>query len=243
MTTPLSLREAHRRVGISSESLLAAIADGRLVARGGQREYEPGRLGTRSGWLIEPADLDGFVASAEPCRYPGCEKPGILRDGCCCHAHGLSVRMRGQKRPEVAAKLRAAKLGVSRGPNPPEWNESIADGLGRYYASDRSLDQRRNRAERMSRSWKDGGGAAQATVARATPRTRQVHLGRWGGAKGREAGIEAGRANVGRPAKITPEQALQILELSKEGLSSRPIAERVFGDSRYYKRVLRFLNR
>jgi hypothetical protein len=67
--------------------------------------------------------------------------------------------------------------------------------------------------------------------------------GRIGGKLGASAGIEAGRAKGGRPALLTPEQQLQILELDKAGHSSREIAEIVFGDSRLKDRVLRFLRR
>ena len=63
--------------------------------------------------------------------------------------------------------------------------------------------------------------------------------GRWGGHRGKFAGIEKG----GRPSLATPEEQQAMFARSAEGLSSRAISAAVFGDERYYKRVQRFLNR
>lgn len=59
-------------------------------------------------------------------------------------------------------------------------------------------------------------------------RAQQKHLGRWGGKAG---------------AKATPAQQQEMLRFDGEGKSSREIAEEVFGDRRFYKRVQRFLAR
>lgn len=70
-------------------------------------------------------------------------------------------------------------------------------------------------------------------------RAQQKHLGRWGG----KAGAKAGREKGGRPSKATPAQQQEMLRFDGEGKSSREIAEEVFGDRRFYKRVQRFLAR
>jgi hypothetical protein len=81
-----------------------------------------------------------------------------------------------------------------------------------------------------------------------TPAGRQKFLGRVNGHKGAAAGIEAGRAKGGRTRKwgSTDEETstlqAKIYELSKAGLSSRDVSERVFGDRGKYKRVQRLLN-
>jgi hypothetical protein len=74
-------------------------------------------------------------------------------------------------------------------------------------------------------------------------RGRKRVFGRLGGKKGASHGIEAGRAKGGRPPKSTPEQQQAMLLLDREGLSTRDIAEHVFGDPRYKDRVARFLRR
>jgi hypothetical protein len=242
----LSLRQAGRLSGVSHEALRAAIDDDRLPAWRAQRGYERGRLGTRSHWLIARDALEAFVAGLEPCLYPGCDKPAAARSGCCSGPHTTGVRARGKARaPEVGVKVRAAMTGRERGPNPPEWNEHLAAGIQRFYDDhDRSKEKRREAAERMRHSWETGEGAAPAAVGSRlkAPRARQVWLGRWNGVKGAAAGVEAGRAKGGRPPKATPEQKQEMLRLSNEGLSSRAIAEQVFGDRRFFMRVQRFLN-
>jgi hypothetical protein len=63
------------------------------------------------------------------------------------------------------------------------------------------------------------------------------------GVLGASDGIEAGRAKGGRRPKARPEQQQEMLRLDREGYSSREIADQVFGDRRFYKRVQRFLAR
>ena len=88
-------------------------------------------------------------------------------------------------------------------------------------------------------------GVISLSPRRRTGKARQKWLGRWNGSKGAAGGIEAGRAKGGRPPKMTPEQQVEILRLDGgiHEKSTREIAEIVFGDRRYYKRVQRFLAR
>jgi hypothetical protein len=67
-----------------------------------------------------------------------------------------------------------------------------------------------------------------------------VWHGRWNAHKGKVGGIEGGREG-GRPPVATKEQAAECWRRHREGQSSRKIAEAVFGDSRYYKRVQRIV--
>jgi DNA-binding XRE family transcriptional regulator len=93
--------------------------------------------------------------------------------------------------------------------------------------------------------WTHQIGVADAVVRRWSGRTRQVWYGRWNGWKGKKFGIdglEHARAKGGRPPNMTDEQQ-KILELHREGLSTRKVAEAVFGDARLKDRVARFLRR
>jgi hypothetical protein len=71
-----------------------------------------------------------------------------------------------------------------------------------------------------------------------SPRSKKRVLGGVHGHKG----AAAGRAKGGRPPESTPEQRQHMLQLDKEGLSTREIAERVFGNRKLHLRVYRFLN-
>lgn len=97
--------------------------------------------------------------------------------------------------------------------------------------------------------WEHGIAISDDVVSLISGRSRQKWKGRWNGHKGAAAGIEAGRAKGGRPAKWSAdddEQARmqqEILRLDQDGLTTRQIAEAVFGDARYKDRVARFLIR
>ena len=71
-----------------------------------------------------------------------------------------------------------------------------------------------------------------------TAHSRMVWGGRLSGREGATAGIEGGRAG-GRPPKMTTDEAAEIWRLHKEGLKTREIAARVFGDKRFKDRVAR----
>ena len=83
----LSPREAGRLMGIPKDAIMRAINAGELTAHFGERTLTGGRTGPRSGLLIQREDLNRYIASLEPCRYPGCEKQGHTADGCCGREH------------------------------------------------------------------------------------------------------------------------------------------------------------
>jgi hypothetical protein len=95
----------------------------------------------------------------------------------------------------------------------------------------------------LLKEWGEGGGPPQHLVERWPSLTQRRWIGRWNGHLGAADGIDAGRAKGGRPSTITPEQAVEILRLDKEGLSVRLIAAEVLGDARLKNRVHRFLQR
>jgi hypothetical protein len=98
----------------------------------------------------------------------------------------------------------------------------------------------------MQELWRVGADHLESFLV--SPRMRQRYLGRWGGIKGAADGIEAGRAKGGRTRKWASDDQEQgqlqqhVLALHDQGLSTRDIAERVFGDRRLYLRVWRLLN-
>src|SRR4051812_2973772 len=100
----LTLAEAKRETGISKESLRFAIDSGALIARKGQRELVPGRLGTRTHWIILRADISRWLASLHSCRYPGCDRLGVGPTGCCSGPHAQGVAMAGIPRPGIGEK-------------------------------------------------------------------------------------------------------------------------------------------
>jgi hypothetical protein len=88
--------------------------------------------------------------------------------------------------------------------------------------------------------WKTGTAISGDVVSLARGRSRQVWHGRWNAHKGKAGGIEGGREG-GRPPVATKDQAAECWRLHREGQSLRRIAEAVFGDSRYFKRVQRII--
>lgn len=86
------------------------------------------------------------------------------------------------------------------------------------------------------RRWRLGIAISDDVVTLATGRARQEWKGRWNGHMGGLDGREGGR-----PSKATPEQAAEVWRLHRGGLSSRAIAAGVFGDARYYRRVIRIV--
>jgi hypothetical protein len=145
-----TLAAAARRAGLTPEALREAIDDGRLRAEWGQDD-RPGVRGSRTHWLIQPAELEHFLSSLEPCRYPGCDRPGHSTTGCCCGGHAIGVEQLGKPRsPDVGAKISAARRGKSYGHHSIERTRRIRDGLRRFYASDRSHSVRARARRRMS---------------------------------------------------------------------------------------------
>lgn len=95
--------------------------------------------------------------------------------------------------------------------------------------------------------WRHGIGVVRL-VNTYPPATRGRHKRRWSAPKGAvharqgENGLE-GRAG-GRPAKISPDEAVRINELLNAGvLNNSEIARRVFGDQRFHQRVRNFRRR
>ncbi len=165
----LSPREAARLTGIPKDAIARVIDTGELAARFGERPLTGGRTGPRSGWLIRREDLDRYVASLEPCRYPGCEKLGHTADGCCGREHAMSVTVRSFDPVERRNWLLA------------------------HYASPASENHLRAMRERAVRSWQSGTGLADGAIQYAGGLARQRWKGRWGG---RAYGHLGGRPKV-----------------------------------------------
>jgi transcriptional regulator with XRE-family HTH domain len=127
----LSLSGAKRRTGISYESLRWAIENGRLRARFGRCDGPV--IGNPRRWTIDSADLDAFLSTLLPCRYPGCSRLGAGPNGCCSGPHAQGVEMCGKKRPGIGPKVSAALKGVKRGTYTPDHRAAIQAGLRRFY--------------------------------------------------------------------------------------------------------------
>jgi hypothetical protein len=268
----LSPRQAAATSGLTKEAIMAAIKDGRLPAQLGERSASHGRTGPKTLYLIERDDLDQFVTSLTECRYEGCTEVGTTSAGYCGRTHQAAhqnnlakVMAAGQEAVSdyesehglMTGKNAAATLKVAESVLtwyekngslvPVERRLDLIPGRGgvKLY---RSADVRRARRELLDRVAQ--GRSAPTPGAPIGPLAKKRWTGRLNGHRGassghlgREAGIEVGHTNIGRPADLSPQQCVEILELRREGLGTRRIAERVLGDQKYFMRVVRFLNR
>jgi hypothetical protein len=151
----LSIAEARRRTGLSRDSLLAAVNEGRLRGRWGRRndagQRGTGIHGSATHWWVRADDLDAFYEALPECRYPGCTRKAAAPSGCCSGPHATALRRLGKPRPpETIAKMRESTLGKPRGPHSPERRAAIAAGHLRFWSSDRSRAQRDSARKRMS---------------------------------------------------------------------------------------------
>jgi hypothetical protein len=138
----------------------------------------------------------------------------------------------GRRVYPVPERQSCARPGCDRVCTPSGAN--VARGQGRYCGHACALRD----------MWRVGRGMPVAGISsHYSGRARQRWHGRWSGHLGAAGGIEAGKAKGGRTPKATPEQQSQMYELMRQGLSSRAIARIVFGEARFYYRVVRFARR
>jgi hypothetical protein len=204
----LSADAAASLAGIPRDSILAACKDGRL-GRFGEHRYT-GHPGAREHWIITREELEAFLATLLPCRFPGCSERGTTPDGFCGRAHATSMMTK-------------------------EKHENRVDGLHRYYDSPASEPLRAARTEQAKLWWQTGTGLAPAILnrrdkRRAKGRTRQIYFGRWAPVGGRPR-------NDARPDY---EDALErIRRAYEETHASERDLERLTGDSRRMVRIAR----
>jgi hypothetical protein len=205
MAAEWTIASAQRAKGVSRQTLIAAIEDGRLEATNGrQRHDQPGRQGDR--WRFTEAAWLRFLASCPPCAWPGCDKPGVTPAGRCSRSH--SGPLDRTKSAETRAKMSAAKKGQTRGvprPHTPEWDEHIGAGIRQFWADlERSAARRQAKSEELRGHWETGTGAAAGYIATKSGPTRSRMFGRWAGSKG------------GRPRGYSDEEAEAVLELKRQ---------------------------
>jgi hypothetical protein len=218
----LSIVQAADKVGITKETIQAAISDGRLAARFGAPAVKAGRPGRTDRWNILPDDLEFFMQNLGPCRHPHCDELGVTPAGFCGRAHAMSVTMKGALQlPEPRDCL---YCGNTITPLFPCFD-------AQRFCSHKCWGKYRFKVGEHHRD-----GISKAFIDTWPGRGRQRWRGRWNGKEGALEGNQGGR-----PPAATKDEAAECWRLHREGLSSRQVSEKVFGDTRYYKRVQRIV--
>lgn len=235
----MSMREACREFALPWWVMARLVEDG-LVAT------IPGAKGSK---LVDPVELKPLLL-CQPCEECGLPLPPGRRYHTACFNRTPGARLATSQRiagwwASPAADDFRARLYELPCAN-PECRKPMRIKAAQFKlrsAQSRSGNLFCSKACWAAHRWQKTGAGLEAFARRQQPRVRQKALGRWNGHRGAEAGWEKGGRprNWGSPEQQR-EQQQRIYELHKQGLSSRAISEKVFGDKRYQKRVLRLLD-